>query len=76
MFHLYFGAFDIVLYLGATYSAMVLAKAICEERPVEMSEAATSAEALPSALQPAATRVDRPFAVKTKATSRVTVSVQ
>lgn len=75
MFHLYFGAFDIVLYLGATYSAMVLAKAICEERQIEMSEAATSAE-VPSVLQPATSRVDSPFAVKTKATSRVTVGVQ
>jgi hypothetical protein len=30
MFHLYFGAFDIVLYLGGAYSAMVLANAICD----------------------------------------------
>lgn len=75
MFHLYFGAFDIVLYLGATYSAMVLAKVICEERPIEMSEATTSTE-VPSVLQAVAPHVDTPFAVKTKATSRVTVSVQ
>jgi hypothetical protein len=33
MFHLYFGAFDIVLYLGGAYVAMVLAEAICEDRP-------------------------------------------
>ena len=33
MFHLYFGAFDILLYLGGIYFAMVLADAICEERP-------------------------------------------
>ena len=30
MFHLYFGLFDIVLYLGGAYSAMVLANAICD----------------------------------------------
>lgn len=32
MFHLYFGAFDIVLYLGGTYFAIVLANAICDDR--------------------------------------------
>jgi hypothetical protein len=31
MFHLYFGAFDLVLYLGGTYVAMTLAKAICDQ---------------------------------------------
>ncbi len=30
MFHLYFGAFDMVLYLGGTYFAMALSKAICD----------------------------------------------
>lgn len=35
MFHLYFGAFDLVLYFGATYFAIVFADAICDslERP-------------------------------------------
>lgn len=31
MFHLYFGAFDIVLYLGGLYFSLVLSKAICDD---------------------------------------------
>jgi hypothetical protein len=31
VFDLYFGAFDIVLYLGGTYAAIALAKAICDQ---------------------------------------------
>ncbi|MBD2109581.1 hypothetical protein [Nodosilinea sp. FACHB-13] len=31
MFHLYFGAFDIVLYLAGIYSAMALSKALCDQ---------------------------------------------
>jgi hypothetical protein len=31
MFHLYFGAFDIVLYTGAIYGAMALSKVICDD---------------------------------------------
>ncbi len=31
MFQLYFGAFDLVLYLGGIYAAMTLAKAICDQ---------------------------------------------
>ncbi|MEL6383726.1 MAG: hypothetical protein AAFQ89_14980 [Cyanobacteria bacterium J06626_18] len=32
MFHLYLGAFDIVLYLGGAYFAMVMANAICDDQ--------------------------------------------
>lgn len=31
MFHLYFGAFDIMLYLGGLYFSLVLSKAICDD---------------------------------------------
>lgn len=31
MFHLYFGAFDIVLYLGGIYGALAFSKAICDQ---------------------------------------------
>ena len=31
MFHLYFGAFDIVLYLAGIYAAMALSKALCDQ---------------------------------------------
>lgn len=33
MFHLYFGLFDVVLYAGGTYFALVLANTICDDRP-------------------------------------------
>ncbi|ASC70718.1 uncharacterized protein XM38_016630 [Halomicronema hongdechloris C2206] len=67
MFHLYFGAFDIILYLGASYFAMVLAKAICDEldqvgttQVVEASEAKTSHQSLqPSTQSPVASRSER-----------------
>lgn len=52
MFHLYFGAFDIVLYLGASYFAMALANAICDsmEQPAAArTEAVESAPATPRA---------------------------
>jgi hypothetical protein len=41
MFHIYFGAFDFVLYLGGIYAAMTLAKAICDQM-----DAAEAAQAL------------------------------
>lgn len=53
MFHLYFGAFDIVLYLGATYFSLVLANAICDdrERPVvSQSESTNVATEHPTAV--------------------------
>lgn len=31
MFQIYFGAFDLVLYLAGIYAAMTLAKAICDQ---------------------------------------------
>jgi hypothetical protein len=31
MFHLYFGAFDIVLYLAGIYGAIALSKALCDQ---------------------------------------------
>lgn len=52
MFHLYFGAFDIVLYLGGAYFAVVMANAICgdQKRPQVIRPATTkTAETLTSA---------------------------
>lgn len=46
MFHLYFGAFDIVLYLGGTYAAMVLSKAICDTMDETESARAKSGAAI------------------------------
>lgn len=64
MFHLYFGAFDIVLYLGGTYFALVLANAICDG--LEDSERSQTIETIASApltsAQVAATRPVAPAA--------------
>ncbi len=49
MFHLYFGAFDIVLYLGGTYVALVLADAICSNLE---SPKATQVSAPTATIQP------------------------
>ncbi len=46
MFHLYFGAFDVVLYLGGIYGAMALSKAICDQMDAaEASQTTTTATA-------------------------------
>jgi hypothetical protein len=47
VFHLYFGAFDIVLYLGGTYAAMVLANAICDRMDAADAAQATTQETTP-----------------------------
>ena len=47
MFHLYFGLFDIVLYLGGAYSAMVLANAICDRMDQADSARAAAKDAIP-----------------------------
>jgi hypothetical protein len=53
MFHLYFGAFDIVLYLGGTYAAMVLANAICDRMDqAEAAKATTTAKTEIAPMQP------------------------
>ena len=44
MFHLYFGLFDIVLYASGACVAIVLADAICDDRP----RASTSTQIKPS----------------------------
>ena len=76
MFHLYFGAFDIVLYRGATYSAMVFAKAICEERPTEILAISSSEAVSRPAPQLAAAHINQSFAPKAEVASRVTVGVK
>lgn len=45
MFHLYFGAFDWVMYLGGIYAAMTLAKAICDQMDAADVARTTAAEA-------------------------------
>ncbi|MBE7384502.1 MAG: hypothetical protein F6J95_024190 [Leptolyngbya sp. SIO1E4] len=70
MFHLYFGAFDIVLYLGATYFAAVLAKAICDDLEQPRGTQATAAMPLTAASRPVV-----PVAKREDVQERVTVKV-
>lgn len=59
MFHLYFGAFDIVLYLGGIYAAMAFSKAICDQ----MDEAATTQSVTTAAPQVAPMQTIAPHLV-------------
>jgi hypothetical protein len=63
MFHLYFGAFDVVMYLGGTYCAIALSKAICDqmdaaEAPQRLAPKATVApmQSIPPHLAAPATK--------------------
>lgn len=60
MFHLYFGAFDLVLYAGGFYVALVFANALTEERTtLKAITLAEEEEAFSTlALRPAASDVD------------------
>lgn len=75
MFHLYFGAFDIVLYLGGAYSAMVLANAICdrmdEADAVQVSTTQTHHEVAP--MQPIDPSLTAPVAKRQDVSVQVSV---
>ena len=77
MFHLYFGAFDIVLYLGGTYFAMVLANAICDdrERIKTTQETATTAPAAIATSQSTAASPVVPVAKRKDVPVRVSVNL-
>lgn len=63
MFHLYFGAFDIVLYLGGIYTALLFANALCDQLDAaENSQKTITGTADQAALQPAASRPTVPVA--------------
>jgi len=47
MFHLYFGAFDIVMYLGGAYTAIMLANAICDRMDAAEAAQVTAQAATP-----------------------------
>ncbi|PZU99198.1 MAG: hypothetical protein DCF32_18760 [Leptolyngbya sp.] len=50
MFHLYFGAFDIVLYLAGLYGAIALSKALCDQ--MDEAEAVQNVTASPTQVAP------------------------
>lgn len=73
MFHLYFGAFDIVLYLGGGYAAMVLANAICNRMDAADAAKASAQESTPelAPMQP----IDPSLTAPVKKTREATVKV-
>lgn len=76
MLHLYFGAFDIVLYLGGTYFALVLSKAICdsmdEGEVVQAVTTTTAAEVAP--MQPIPAHLAAPTAKREDASVKVSIN--
>ncbi|MBW4460710.1 MAG: hypothetical protein KME47_10825 [Nodosilinea sp. WJT8-NPBG4] len=71
MFHLYFGAFDIVLYLAGMYAAMAFSKALCDQ----MDEAEATQNVTTTAPQVAPMQAIAPHLVA-PATKREEVSVK
>ncbi|TVP65093.1 MAG: hypothetical protein EA342_15080 [Leptolyngbya sp. LCM1.Bin17] len=64
MFHLYFGAFDIVLYLGGIYFAIALANAFCDQMDeANVNQSATTGDAATVApIQPLPSHLTAPAA--------------
>jgi hypothetical protein len=77
MFHLYFGAFDLVLYLGGIYAAMTLAKAICDQMDAaEASQAVDQGDQTVDAARAMAPMQPIPAHLAAPATKREEVSVK
>jgi hypothetical protein len=74
MLHLYFGAFDIVLYLGGTYFALVLSKAICDsmDEGEVVQTTTTAAEIAP--MQPIPAHLAAPVAKREDASVKVSIN--
>ncbi|TVQ14820.1 MAG: hypothetical protein EA368_00785 [Leptolyngbya sp. DLM2.Bin27] len=63
MFHLYFGAFDIVLYLAGVYGAIALSKALCDQMDeAETAPARSATKAAIAPMQPIAPHLSAPVA--------------
>lgn len=74
MLHLYFGAFDIVLYLGGTYFALVLSKAICDSMDEgEVGQTTTTAAEI-APMQPIPAHLAAPVAKREDASVKVSIN--
>lgn len=73
MFHLYFGAFDVVLYTGAIYTAMALSKAICDD--LEQGKTTQETTISPATQTTLPTRAVAPDAQKDEGQQRVSVGL-
>jgi hypothetical protein len=73
MFHLYFGAFDVVMYLGGGYAAWVLADAICDRMDAADAAQVKTRDGTPelAPMQP----IDPSLTAPVKKTEETTVKV-
>ncbi|MBD1914715.1 MULTISPECIES: hypothetical protein [Cyanophyceae] len=75
MFHLYFGAFDIVLYLGGIYAAMALSKALCDQMDeAEAAQNVTTTAPQVAPMQPIAPHLVAPATKRDEVSVRVSAN--
>ncbi|PSR17759.1 hypothetical protein C8255_10990 [filamentous cyanobacterium CCP3] len=73
MFHLYFGGFDVLLYLGGIYGAIALSKALCDQMDAaDIAQSSTTTTAL-APMQPLAPELIAPAAKREEVSVRVSV---
>lgn len=74
MFHLYFGGFDLLLYLGGIYAAMAFSKAICDQMDeADAAQSVTPANTV-APMQPIAPHLVAPAAKREEVGVRVSVN--
>lgn len=75
MFHLYFGAFDIVLYLGGIYAAMAFSKALCDQMDeAEAAQNVTTTTPQVAPMQPIAPHLVAPAPKREDVSVRVSAN--
>lgn len=74
MFNLYFGAFDVLLYLGGMYGALVLSKAICDQMDAVDVAQSTTTETSVAPMQSIAPHLVAPAAKRAEVGVRVSVN--
>lgn len=74
MFHLYFGGFDVLLYLGGIYGAIAFSKAFCDQMDAAEVAQSTTTETTVAPMQPIAPHLIAPAAKREEVSVRVSVN--
>ncbi|PSN13721.1 hypothetical protein C7293_14810 [filamentous cyanobacterium CCT1] len=74
MFHLYFGGFDVLLYLGGIYGAIALSKAICDQMDAADVAQSSTTETTVAPIQPIAPELIAPVTKREEVSVRVSVN--
>jgi hypothetical protein len=74
MFHLYFGGFDVLLYLGGIYAAMAFSKAICDQMDAADAAQSVAPANTVAPMQPIAPHLVAPAAKRQEVSVRVSVN--